>query len=232
MYVDATDLLDIEGAELVRGMLLLCVDGGHRTKGHEQANVPLTCQILQIDSLEEARQLFLIHNTGMQQVRTVDVLAASRTQVALSVKGLMQDYDGPFDVGRSQVHALIRGVFRYVPRAYVDPDIRIGDADVKRAAAILEVLTCHPWWRSYDTKASVKFPSLRSRVASSPSFLEALGRVGGTIPLDECSAMVRAVMASPNRFDENGSFGANLKKKSALELAMNKAYNRYRANGK
>jgi len=73
------------------------IDGQHRLKGAIQAGMCIPAVTITVDSLEQARYLFLIYNSKMSRVTKKFIGLVSNNDVAVTTRALAADYDAFYE---------------------------------------------------------------------------------------------------------------------------------------
>lgn len=76
---------------------LWSVDGQHRTQGAVLAGVPIYVEIVEVETMDEARLMFLKNNSTATKMHRQVLLAASNTPVASKTKELAASYEARCD---------------------------------------------------------------------------------------------------------------------------------------
>ena len=122
-----------------------CIDGQHRLKGAIQAEMCIPAVTIIVDSLEQARYLFLIYNSKMSKVSQKFIGLVSNNKVAVTTRALAADYDAFYE----HVKRLGIGLDFGKTTKYWDEvvhDANIPEATLTKTRLILDLWTRDPRW--------------------------------------------------------------------------------------
>ena len=128
-----------------RSLKRWCIDGQHRLKGAIQAEMGIPAVTITVDSLEQARYLFLIYNSKATKVSKNFIGMVSNNEVAVMTRELASEYETFYE----HIKRLGIGLFGGKTTKYWDEvahDAAIPAPFVKKMRTILNLWTSDRRW--------------------------------------------------------------------------------------
>lgn len=179
------------------------IDGQHRRAAHMNTGIGCFCMVYQVESLEEARQMYLVWNGRARKPTSYEAFMASRNRVAMKVKSLQETYGLTFGQAAGVVRGLIGSLMDFVAE-----DADISKDMMARANAILTVWTKDARWGRE-----------KSDTFNSHMFLRALGHFARQFSPAHLKTALDIIRARADAFYEGGTWTVNLRKHGVNSLS-------------
>jgi hypothetical protein len=128
-----------------RSLKRWCIDGQHRLKGALQAGMGIPAVIITVDSLEQARYLFLIYNSKASKVSKKFIGMVSNNEVATLTRALSDEYEAYYEhIKRLGIGLLGGKTTKYWDE--VAHDASVPAPYVKQMRTILDLWTSDRRW--------------------------------------------------------------------------------------
>jgi hypothetical protein len=181
------------------------IDGQHRRAGHLAARLPCHAWIVQVESIEEARQLYLLYNGKERPIVFQDRYEASRNPLRMKMKA----WEAAYDAETKQVAAVVRGLVGNKAMDFVDPKHDLEPAMVKRAELVLKTWSSDSRWMTDKAKPSVY---------ATPKVLTALGKISKDYSLSNLRKALRICQANKKTYWKSGSWAKICREKKQSDL--------------
>jgi hypothetical protein len=194
------------------------IDGQHRRAGHIAAQLPCHAWIVQVKSIEEARELYLHHNGKMRPIAFKDRYEASRNPLRMRMKA----WEGLYSATTQQVAAVVRGVIGDKSMDLLDPTSDMEESRAKRVDLVLKIWSADSRWG--NTKTGSVYTHTR--------MLRTLGVLSKDCNLVELRKLLKISQAYRGAFHKNGTWARSIRdeKRGHLINAV-RAYVFSRLNG-
>jgi hypothetical protein len=207
---------------------LLEIDGQHRRHGHIAAGLPCPVWIFQVESVEEARQLYLLWNGRQRATSFKDRYEASRNPLQKRMKGWERKYDAT----TQQVAAVARGLIGDKGLDFINPKQTVPGVMVKRAEKILRYWSSDTRWSGQKKKDSKKGKKKNGSVFAHPKILRALATVSKDFDVRSIEDVLEIIASYRQAFHAQGTWARAVRDKKHTDLiASMRAYIMPRLHG-
>lgn len=202
---------------------LIEIDGQHRRCGHIAAGVPCPAWIFQVESVEEARHLYLLWNGRQRPTSFKDRYEASRNPL----QKRMKSWERKYNATTQQVAAVARGLIGSKGLDFINPKQGVPGAMVKRAEKVLRYWSSDTRWR-----VPKKGKKRSGSVFAHPKVLRAVATVSKDFDLDSVEDVLEIISGYRQAFHASGSWARSVRDKKHTDLvASMRAYIMPRLHG-